>query len=78
MVKCNVYIPHGVEGEIKKCPDIYSEINSYNWLNITKISKSKTNTVKELQNQNFGLGESECIAIGHIIFMCDTKAGRYA
>lgn len=78
LVKGEVCIPNAVKNEIEKCPDLCSEIDSYKWLKVVKISKSKRKTVKELQDLNFGLGESECIALGDIIFMSDSKAGRYA
>ena len=78
LLKSEISIPNGVKSEIQKCSDIYSEIGTHKWLKVVKISKSKRKVVKELQNQNFGLGESECIALGDIILMSDTKAGRYA
>ncbi len=78
LLKSEVRIPTGVKNEIQRCSDIYSEVGSYKWLKAVKIPKSKRKVVKELQNQNFGLGESECIAVGDIILMSDTKAGRYA
>ena len=78
LLKSDISIPNGVKNEIQKCSDIYSEIGAHKWLKVVKISTSKRKVVKELQNQNFGLGESECITLGDIILMSDTKAGRHA
>lgn len=78
LFKSEICVPMGVKNEIQKCSDIYSEVRTHNWLKVVKTPKSKRKVVKEIQEQNFGLGESECIIMGDIILMSDTKAGRYA
>ena len=67
VLKSDVYIPDGVEKEIRKCPDIYSSIGTTKWLKVIKVPTSKKKIVKSLQDMNLGRGESECIAMGDVI-----------
>ena len=78
LLKSDVRIPMGVEKEIRKCPDIHSAISAAKWLKIIKVPASKKKIVRSFQDQNPGRGESECLAMGDVILMSDTKAGRYA